>query len=108
MSWRQSRDCVRLAKAVKKRVTPVVTPGLRLRSVADAIETASYGVECSLPKERHNLRFEDKRKLRHYSERWKNRTHKHAWLLNFRRIQVCYDRILTMLKKHSSISFASS
>jgi transposase len=40
-------------------------------------------------------RFEDKRKLRRYRRRWKvERTN--AWLQNFRRIQVRYDRILTV------------
>ena len=41
-----------------------------------------------------NRRFEDKRKLRRYRQRWKiERTN--AWLQNFRRIQVRFDRILT-------------
>lgn len=44
-----------------------------------------------------NRRFEDKRKLRRYRKRWKiERTH--AWLQNFRRIQVRYDRILTLFQ----------
>jgi transposase len=42
-------------------------------------------------------RFEDKRKLRRYRKRWKiERTN--AWLQNFRRIQVRYDRILTVFQ----------
>jgi transposase len=44
-----------------------------------------------------NRRFEDKRKLRRYRKRWKiERTN--AWLQNFRRIQVRYDRILTVFQ----------
>jgi transposase len=44
-----------------------------------------------------NRRFEDKRKLRRYRKRWKiERTN--AWLQNFRRIQVRYDRILTIFQ----------
>ncbi len=40
-------------------------------------------------------RYEDARKLRRYKRRWKiERTN--AWLQNFRRIQVRYDRILTL------------
>jgi transposase len=42
-------------------------------------------------------RFEDKRKLRRYRKRWKiERTN--AWLQHFRRIQVRYDRILTLFQ----------
>lgn len=42
-------------------------------------------------------RFQDKRKLRRYRKRWKiERTN--AWLQNFRRIQVRYDRILTVFQ----------
>jgi transposase len=42
-----------------------------------------------------NRRFEDKRKLRRYRRRWKiERTN--AWLQNFRRVQVRYDRILSV------------
>src|ERR1700689_3956025 len=44
-----------------------------------------------------NRRFEDKRKLRRYRKRWKiERTN--AWLQNFRRIQVRFDRILTVFQ----------
>jgi transposase len=44
-----------------------------------------------------NRRFEDKRKLRRYRKRWKiERTN--AWLQNFRRIQVRYDRIITIFQ----------
>jgi transposase len=44
-----------------------------------------------------NRRFEDKRKLRRYRRRWKiERTN--AWLQNFRRIQVRYDRILSIFQ----------
>jgi transposase len=44
-----------------------------------------------------NRRFEDKRKLRRYKRRWKiERTN--AWLQNFRRIQVRYDRILSIFQ----------
>ena len=44
-----------------------------------------------------NRRFEDKRKLRRYRKRWKiERTN--AWLQNFRRVQVRYDRILTVFQ----------
>jgi transposase len=42
-------------------------------------------------------RYEDGRKLRRYKRRWKiERTN--AWLQNFRRIQVRYDRILTVFQ----------
>jgi transposase len=44
-----------------------------------------------------NRRFDDKRKLRRYQRRWKiERTN--AWLQNFRRIQVRYDRILSVFQ----------
>jgi transposase len=44
-----------------------------------------------------NRRFEDKRKLRRYRRRWKiERTN--AWLQNFPRIQVRYDRILSIFQ----------
>lgn len=44
-----------------------------------------------------NRRFEDKRKLRRYRKRWKiERTN--AWLQNFRRIQVRYDRVLAVFQ----------
>ena len=42
-------------------------------------------------------RFEDKRKLRRYRKRWKiERTN--AWLQNFLRIQIRYDRILSVFQ----------
>ena len=45
-----------------------------------------------------NRRFEDKRKLRRYRRRWKiERTN--AWLQNFRRVQVRYDRILSVYQR---------
>jgi len=41
--------------------------------------------------------YQDKRKLRRYRRRWKvERTN--AWLQNFRRIQVRYDRILSVFQ----------
>jgi transposase len=44
---------------------------------------------------RKQRRFEYKRKLRRYRRRWKiERTN--AWLQNFRRVQVRYDRILSV------------
>lgn len=55
--------------------------------------------ELIVPYRKHvrNRRFEDKRKLRRYRKRWKiERTN--AWLQNFRRIQVRYDRILTVFQ----------
>lgn len=55
------------------------------------------GTELIAPyrRSRKHRRFEDKRKLRRYRRRWKvERTH--AWLQNFRRIQVRYDRILSV------------
>ena len=57
------------------------------------------GTELIVPyrKNVRNRRFEDKRKLRRYRKRWKiERTN--AWLQNFRRIQVRYDRILTVFQ----------
>ena len=57
------------------------------------------GTELIVPyrKNIRNRRFEDKRKLRRYRKRWKiERTN--AWLQNFRRIQVRYDRILTVFQ----------
>lgn len=49
-----------------------------------------------------NRRFEDKRKLRRFRKRWKiERTN--AWLQNFRRIQVRYDRILTVFQSIFSL-----
>jgi len=57
------------------------------------------GTELIVPYRKYirNRRFEDKRKLRRYRKRWKiERTN--AWLQNFRRIQVRYDRILTVFQ----------
>ena len=54
-----------------------------------------------------NRRFEDKRKLRRYRKRWKiERTN--AWLQNFRRIHVRYDRILTCSRASSTAPAFSS
>ena len=55
------------------------------------------GTELIAPylRTRKQRRFEDKRKLRRYRRRWKiERTN--AWLQNFRRVQVRYDRILSV------------
>jgi transposase len=57
------------------------------------------GTELIAPYRNNNRhrRFEDNRKLRRYRKRWKiERTN--AWLQNFRRIQVRYDRILTVFQ----------
>jgi transposase len=57
------------------------------------------GTEVSVPYRNNvrNRRFEDKRKLRRYRKCWKiERTN--AWRQNFRRIQVRYDRILTVFQ----------
>jgi transposase len=57
------------------------------------------GTELIAPYRSNNRhrRFEDKRKLRRYRKRWKiERTN--AWLQNFRRIQVRYDRILAVFQ----------
>jgi len=57
------------------------------------------GTELIAPYRSNNRhrRLEDKRKLRRYRKRWKiERTN--AWLQNFRRIQVRYDRILTVFQ----------
>jgi transposase len=57
------------------------------------------GTELIVPYRKYirNRRFEDKRKLRRYRKRWKtDRTN--AWLQNFGRIQVRYDRILTCFR----------
>jgi transposase len=57
------------------------------------------GTELIAPYRSNNRhrRFEDKRKLRRYCKRWKiERTN--AWLQNFRRIQVRYDRILAVFQ----------
>ena len=56
-----------------------------------------HGTELIAPyiRTRKQRRFEDKRKLRRYRRRWKiERTN--AWLQNFRRVQVRYDRILSV------------
>ncbi len=68
---------------------------------SDALRTRfkQRGTELIVPyrKNIRNRRFEDKRKLRRYRKRWKiERTN--AWLQNFRRIQVRYDRILTVFQ----------
>src|SRR5664280_656701 len=55
------------------------------------------GTELIAPylRTRKQRRFEDKRKLRRYRRRWKiERTN--AWLQSFRRVQVRYDRILSV------------
>ena len=57
------------------------------------------GTELIVPyrKRVRNRRLEDKRKLRRYRKRWKiERTN--AWLPDFRRIQVRYDRVLTVFQ----------
>jgi transposase len=57
------------------------------------------GTELIAPYRSNNRhrRFEDKRKLRRYRKRWKiERTN--AWLQNFRRIQVRYDRFVTVFQ----------
>jgi transposase len=57
------------------------------------------GTELIAPYRSNNChrRFQDKRKLRRYRKRWKiERTN--AWLQNFRRIQVRYDRILAVFQ----------
>ena len=56
-----------------------------------------HGTELIAPyiRTRKHRRFEDKRKLRRYRRRWKiERTN--AWLQNFRRVLVRYDRILSV------------
>ena len=68
---------------------------------SDALRTRfkRRGTELIVPYRKYvrNRRFEDKRKLRRYRKRWKiERTN--AWLQNFRRIQVRYDRILTVFQ----------
>ncbi len=68
---------------------------------SDALRSRFYqhGTELIVPyrKNIRNRRFEDKRKLRRYRKRWKiERTN--AWLQNFRRIQVRFDRILTLFQ----------
>ncbi len=57
------------------------------------------GTDLIVPYRSNNRqrRYEDGRKLRRYQRRWKiERTN--AWLQNFRRIQVRYDRILTVFQ----------
>ncbi|HVC48512.1 MAG TPA: IS5 family transposase [Terracidiphilus sp.] len=57
------------------------------------------GTDLIVPYRSNNRqrRYEDGRKLRRYKRRWKiERTN--AWLQNFRRIQVRYDRILTLFQ----------
>jgi transposase len=68
---------------------------------SDALRTRlkQCGTELIVPyrKNIRNRKFEDKRKLRRYRKRWKiERTN--AWLQNFRRIQVRYDRILALFQ----------
>jgi transposase len=68
---------------------------------SDALRTRFHqrGTELIVPYRKYirNRRFEDKRKLRRYRKRWKiERTN--AWLQNFRRIQVRYDRVLTVFQ----------
>lgn len=65
---------------------------LRRRSKARGTESIVPYRKCV-----RNRRFEDKRKLRRYRKRWKiERTD--AWQQNFRRIQVRFDRILTVFQ----------
>ena len=55
------------------------------------------GIELIVPYRTNSVfrRYEDKRKLRRYRRRWKiERTI--AWLQNFRRVQVRYDRIFAV------------
>ena len=67
-------DSDKLRKRLLKRGTELIAPHIRTRK---------------------QRRFEDKRKLRRYRRRWKiERTN--AWLQNFRRVQVRYDRILSV------------
>lgn len=58
----------------------------------------SYGTELIAPNKINRLTpTQDGRLLRRYRKRWKiERTN--AWLQNFRRIQVRYDRILTVFQ----------
>lgn len=83
-------------------------PRMRLRRViadrgydSDALRRRLLrrGTELIVPYCRNRIRrpFQDKRKLRRYRRRWKvERTN--AWLQNFRRIQVRYDRILSVFQ----------
>jgi len=55
------------------------------------------GIELIVPYRANSVlrRYQDKRKLRRYRRRWKiERTI--AWLQNFRRVQVRYDRIFAV------------
>jgi transposase len=57
------------------------------------------GTDLIVPYRNNNKqrRYEDGRKLRRYKRRWKiERTN--AWLQNFRRIQIRYDRILAVFQ----------
>ncbi|WP_433966639.1 transposase [Tunturiibacter gelidiferens] len=70
-------------------------------NVADPVRERlkKRGTELIAPYRSNNRhrRFEDKRKLRRYRKRWKiERTN--AWLQNFRRIQVRYDRLLAVFQ----------
>ena len=66
-------DSDKLRQRLRKRGTELIAPYIRTRK---------------------QRRFEDKRKLRRYRRRRKiERTN--AWLQNFRRVQVRYDRLLT-------------
>ena len=71
---------------------------LRFGRVTPTFATARDGVDRPLSAgTAANADFEDKRKLRRYRRRWKiERTN--AWLQNFRRIQVRYDRILSVFQ----------
>jgi transposase len=63
------------------------------------------GTDLIVPYRSNNRhrRYEDGRKLRRYKRRWKiERTN--AWLQNFRRIQVRYDRILTLFQGFFHVS----
>lgn len=55
------------------------------------------GIELIVPYRRNSVlrRYEDGRKLRRYRRRWKVER-AIAWLQNFRRVQVRYDRIFTV------------
>ncbi len=64
------------------------------------------GTDLIVPYRSNNRqrRYDDGRKLRRYKRRWKiERTN--AWLQNFRRIQVRYDRILTLFQGFFHFSF---
>ena len=55
------------------------------------------GIELIVPYRTNSVfqRYEDKRKLRRYRRRWKIEC-TIAWLQNFRRVQVRYDRIFAV------------